>query len=92
MITAGLGRYGPFVLHDGTYANLSDIEEVFSVGLNRAVSVLAEKVAKGGRRGAAQTLKELGRPPRWWPHNRKRWPLWPLCQPCENQCHPPQGH
>ncbi|MCF4099889.1 type I DNA topoisomerase [Maritalea mediterranea] len=60
MITAGLGRYGPFVLHDGTYANLSDIEEVFDVGLNRAVSVLAEKAAKGGRRGAAQTLKELG--------------------------------
>ena len=60
MITAGLGRYGPFVLHDGKYANLSDIEEVFSVGLNRAVTVLAEKAKGGGRRGAAATLKELG--------------------------------
>ena len=37
-ISAGLGRYGPFVLHDGTYANLESVEEVFSVGLNRAVS------------------------------------------------------
>ena len=42
-ITAGLGRYGPFILHDGTYANLDGIEEVFSVGLNRAVALLAEK-------------------------------------------------
>jgi DNA topoisomerase-1 len=43
MISAGLGRYGPFVLHDGTYANLDSIEDVFSIGLNRAVSVIAEK-------------------------------------------------
>ncbi|PSJ59817.1 type I DNA topoisomerase [Pseudaminobacter soli (ex Li et al. 2025)] len=63
MISAGLGRYGPFVLHDGTYANLESIEDVFSIGLNRAVSVLAEKQskAKGGRNGtAAAALKELG--------------------------------
>ena len=31
-ITAGIGRYGPFVLHDGKYANLPDVEEVFTVG------------------------------------------------------------
>ncbi|PHP68410.1 DNA topoisomerase I [Zhengella mangrovi] len=61
MISAGLGRYGPFVLHDGTYANLESIEDVFSIGLNRAVSVLAEKAAKGGRgRGKPAALKELG--------------------------------
>ena len=48
-ITAGLGRYGPFILHDGTYANLDGIEEVFSVGLNRAVALLAEKAAGGGK-------------------------------------------
>jgi DNA topoisomerase-1 len=50
-ITAGLGRYGPFVLHEGTYANLPDVEEVFTVGLNRAVDLLAEKAAGGGRFG-----------------------------------------
>ncbi|QPC92724.1 type I DNA topoisomerase [Mesorhizobium sp. INR15] len=63
MISAGLGRYGPFVLHDGTYANLESIEDVFSIGLNRAVSVIAEKQlkGKGGRNGgAAAALKELG--------------------------------
>jgi DNA topoisomerase-1 len=62
MISAGLGRYGPFVLHDGTYANVESIEDVFSIGLNRAVTVLAEKQASRGkgRGGAAAALKELG--------------------------------
>ncbi|MDX8434141.1 MULTISPECIES: type I DNA topoisomerase [Mesorhizobium] len=63
MISAGLGRYGPFVLHDGTYANLDSIEDVFSIGLNRAVSVIAEKQlkGKGGRNGATPAaLKDLG--------------------------------
>ena len=49
-IIAGIGRYGPFVQHDGTYANLDSVDEVFTVGVNRAVSLLAEKQAGGGRR------------------------------------------
>ena len=62
MISSGLGRYGPFVLHDGTYANVETIEDVFSIGLNRAVTVIAEKIAAGPGRGrkAATALKELG--------------------------------
>ncbi|MBT1154887.1 type I DNA topoisomerase [Aminobacter anthyllidis] len=66
MISAGLGRYGPFVLHDGAYANLESIEDVFSIGLNRAVTVLAEKQAKGkgGRGGGTPAaLKDLGEHP-----------------------------
>ncbi|SHM04236.1 type I DNA topoisomerase [Roseibium suaedae] len=64
MITSNLGRFGPYVHHEGTYANLSSPDEVFSVGLNRAVDVLAEKRAKGGRgRAAATPLKELGEHP-----------------------------
>ncbi|WP_306117913.1 MULTISPECIES: type I DNA topoisomerase [unclassified Roseitalea] len=64
MISAGLGRYGPFVLHDGKYANLETIEDVFSIGLNRAVTVIAEKAARGGRgRSAPAALKELGEHP-----------------------------
>ncbi|KQN74133.1 type I DNA topoisomerase [Devosia sp. Leaf64] len=50
-ISAGLGRYGPFILHDGKYANLPDVEEVFTVGLNRAVDLLAQKAAGGFKRG-----------------------------------------
>ena len=61
-ITAGFGRYGPFVQNDGKYASLSDPDEVFSVGLNRAVSLLAEKAANRGRR-SANVIKELGEHP-----------------------------
>lgn len=64
MISAGIGRFGPFVLHDGTYANLSSADEVFSAGINRAVDLLAEKRAKGARgRTAPAALKELGEHP-----------------------------
>jgi len=63
-IIAGIGRFGPFVLHAGTYANLSGADEVFDVGLNRAVTLLAEKRAGGaGRRGEATALKDLGAHP-----------------------------
>jgi DNA topoisomerase I len=68
VITAGLGRFGPFILHDGTYANLlENMEEVFTIGLNRAVTLLAEKRAGGGKsrfqRNAPTVLKDLGEHP-----------------------------
>ncbi|MBB4301501.1 DNA topoisomerase-1 [Rhodobium orientis] len=63
MISAGIGRYGPFVQHERTYANLDNVDEVFTVGLNRAVSLIAEKQAKGGRGRGAAVLKELGEHP-----------------------------
>jgi DNA topoisomerase-1 len=50
-IVAGIGRFGPYVRHGKTYANLDSPEEVFSVGLNRAVTLIAEKIAKGPRKG-----------------------------------------
>jgi len=61
MMSAGIGRYGCYIAHAGTYANLDSVEEVFEVGLNRAVALLAEKVAKGGRtRAAPAALATLG--------------------------------
>ncbi len=62
-IVANFGRFGPYILHDGTFANLKDANEVFEVGLNRAVTLLAEKRAGGGRGGrtAPAALKELGK-------------------------------
>jgi DNA topoisomerase-1 len=60
-ITAGLGRFGPFVRHDKTYASLETGDEVFDIGLNRAVTLIAEKVAKGpSRRFGADPGKALG--------------------------------
>ena len=61
-ITAGYGRFGPDVQCDGKYASLSTPEEVFEVGANRAIALLAEKAAKGAQRGAS-VIKELGEHP-----------------------------
>ncbi len=62
MIEAGLGRFGPYVRHDKTWANLPAIEDVFEVGLNRAVALIAEKRAnpRAGRGQGPKPLKELG--------------------------------
>ena len=61
LVEAGIGRFGPYVKHNSTYANIPDVEEVFTIGMNRAVEVLAQKASRG--RGAAAStapIKELG--------------------------------
>jgi DNA topoisomerase-1 len=71
MVWSNIGRYGPYLKHaestsdrGGTNANLENIDEVFTVGMNRAVQLLAEKVASRGARGqAAKPLRELGEHP-----------------------------
>jgi DNA topoisomerase-1 len=61
VVEAGIGRYGPYVKHNSTYANLPDVEEVFTIGMNRAVEVLAQKASRGrGATAAAAPLKTLG--------------------------------
>ncbi len=63
-IIANLGRYGPYVQHQKTYANLANFEDLFEVGLNRAVTLIADKIANPGRgRTAAKVLKDLGAHP-----------------------------
>ena len=61
LVEAGIGRFGPYVKHNSTYANIPEVEEVFTIGMNRAVEVLAQKATRG--RGAAAStapIKELG--------------------------------
>jgi len=63
-VEAGIGRYGPYVKHGRLYANLKDPEDVFVIGMNRAVEELAKKAASRGKgRAAAKPLKELGEHP-----------------------------
>jgi DNA topoisomerase I len=64
MVEAAIGRYGPYVKHNKTYANLPDVEEVFTIGMNRAVEVLALKASRGrGATAAAEPIKDLGEHP-----------------------------
>ena len=64
LVEAGIGRFGPYIKHNSTYANLPEVDEVFTIGMNRAVEVLAQKASRGAGRGAAaQPLRELGAHP-----------------------------
>ncbi len=70
-IKSNFGRFGPYIMHKlldaekPTYANLKDPADVFEIGMNRAVELLAEKRANPGGRGraAAKPIRELGEHP-----------------------------
>jgi DNA topoisomerase-1 len=60
MILANFGRFGPYVQHGKTYANLKDPRDVFTIGVNHAVSLIEDKKARGSARAGATALKSLG--------------------------------
>ncbi|CAN1556829.1 TopA Topoisomerase IA [Rhabdaerophilaceae bacterium] len=65
-ILAGIGRYGPYVQRGKTYANLDAADDVFTVGMNRAIDLIATKEAGGGRRfgrGTAPAGTVIGQHP-----------------------------
>jgi len=64
-ITASIGRYGPYLAHDGKYAKLGSTAEVFETGMNAAVAKLADAASGAGRqRGAArEPIAVLGKHP-----------------------------
>ena len=64
-ITASIGRYGPYLAHDGKYAKLGSTAEVFETGMNAAVAKLADAASGGGRREGAsrEPIAILGQHP-----------------------------
>lgn len=64
-ILASIGRYGPYLLYDGKYTNIDNIDEVFTMGINRAVTLIAEHAQKNstGRRGTSSAIANLGEHP-----------------------------
>jgi len=64
-ITASIGRYGPYLAHDGKYAKLNSTAEVFETGMNAAVAKLADAASGVGRqRGASrEPIAVLGKHP-----------------------------
>jgi len=62
-ITANFGRFGPYVQHEKQYASLESPEDVFNIGLNHAVTLIAERKAKGFKRRGPEPLRELGADP-----------------------------
>ena len=59
-ITLNVGRFGPYLKCENKSARLENVEELFSIGLNRAVTLIAE--AKPGRISSS-LIKDLGEHP-----------------------------
>ena len=60
-VLAGIGRFGPWVRHGESYASIADDDEVLTVGVERAVALIAEKEVWASRsRGPKQVLRKLG--------------------------------
>ena len=62
-IEAGIGRFGPYVKCGKTYASVPKDEDVLTIGMNRAVDLIAAKRAGFAKRGGAQALRSLGEHP-----------------------------
>lgn len=64
-ISISVGRFGPYLLHDGKYTSLPAGENPLTVGINRAVDILANAKTKGGGKGGTrmEPLKKLGKHP-----------------------------
>ena len=64
-ITASIGRYGPYLAHDGKYAKLGSTAEVFEIGMNAAVAKLADAASGAGRQrgGSREPVAVLGKHP-----------------------------
>ena len=65
-VTASIGRYGPYLAHQGKYARLQTTLDVFETGMNAAVAKLADAANNPGRarNGSREPLKVLGAHPR----------------------------
>ena len=61
-IMAGIGRFGPYLQHDGKYKSIPKDDDVLAIGLNRAVDLLAQE-SKGRGRNAPAPGKPVGNHP-----------------------------
>ena len=59
-ITLNVGRFGPYLKCENKSARIENVEEIFSIGLNRAITLIAE--AKPGRMSSSM-IKDLGEHP-----------------------------
>ncbi|NLF74259.1 MAG: type I DNA topoisomerase [Chloroflexi bacterium] len=57
-VEAGIGRFGPYVRHDGEYRSLNKGEDVLTIKLDRALELLAQE--KRSRKQAPAALREIG--------------------------------
>lgn len=63
-VQANVGRFGPFVVHEGEFRSLGKEDDVYSVGLPRALELLAQPKAGRGKRAGVEPLRTIGAHPK----------------------------
>ncbi|MCB1651301.1 MAG: type I DNA topoisomerase [Alphaproteobacteria bacterium] len=71
MIKAGIGRFGPFVQHDGKFASIPKDEDVMTIGMNRAVDLIAQKEKRDAEKAAKGTAPKTAKKPVKKPAKKK---------------------
>ncbi len=74
MIQAGIGRFGPFLKHDGVFSSLPKDDDLLTIGVNRAVVVIAEAAEKKAARAAAKEAKGTAKETKKKPAAKKKAP------------------
>ncbi len=93
-IVAGIGRYGSYVQHGKTYANLGRDDDVLEIGANRAIDLIVAKEsgAGGSRFGGGGAGRALGDHPAGRRGQREAGPLRRLCQSRQDQRDAAEGN
>ena len=63
LIRAGVGRFGPYLQHDGSYVSIPKDDDVYTIGMNRAVVLIAEYAEKKAKKAAEGTTERAKRTP-----------------------------
>jgi DNA topoisomerase I len=58
-VVAGLGRFGPYVKHEDDYRSLGADDDLFTIGMERALALFAEPKRSGRRQPARRVLREI---------------------------------
>ncbi len=74
LIEAGIGRFGPFVKHDGKFTSIPKDDDVMSIGMNRAVDIIAAKMERDAAKAAAKEASKNsgGEEPKKAPAKKKK--------------------
>ena len=87
-VIVNIGRFGPYIGHDGKFKSIPRTDSIFDIGLDRAVELLAQ-----AKTGGNTVLRTAGRAPgRQGAHRGLQRSLWRLCAPRQGERNLAQGH
>ena len=91
VVNASVGRFGPYVVHDGVFASIKPPDDVLEIGLDRGLGAIGRKEGKRWPRQQCQRPQRTGRAPRRRQGASAGWALWSLCEVQAHQRYAAKG-